>query len=79
MPDPKKKLDLSAGNAILKSSQKIDLSAGDAILKKKRIFSAYFTRRCVGIKLTTQGCVYFVGYRSTDTSTGIGYFRWRTA
>ena len=35
MPDPKKKLDLSAGNAILKSSQKIDLSAGDAILKKK--------------------------------------------
>lgn len=35
MPDPKKKLDLSAGNAILKSSQKIDLSAGDVILKKK--------------------------------------------
>lgn len=35
MPDPKKKLDLSAGEAILKSNKKLDLSAGEAILKKK--------------------------------------------
>ncbi len=35
MTDPKKKLDLSAGNAILKSEKKLDLSAGNAILKKK--------------------------------------------
>lgn len=35
MPDPKKKLDLSAGEAILKSNKNLDLSAGEAILKKK--------------------------------------------
>jgi hypothetical protein len=35
MTDPKKKLDLSAGSAILKSEKKLDLSAGSAILKKK--------------------------------------------
>lgn len=54
MTDPKKKLDLSAGNAILKSEKKLDLSAGNAILKKKESTDGTQANQALGSKSVQQ-------------------------